>query len=180
MYNFYLKTVTFISTSQKMPNLLRTERMSEDEIEFLKRRYIKESKNFYTGMKWLLVAILMMPFLVLLVHRYYDGNDGLSDKEVWLYAQLIMMAIYIFALAITYFRLLHPYVQDLKLQEKVVETVLILEKKFMPQNNTYHFYINSEPTYSIEVDQDTFLYYHIQDAINIEYTRHSEIYLGYF
>lgn len=180
MYHFYLKTVTFILTSVKMPNMLRTEHMSEDELEFLKRRYIKESKHFYTGMRWLLLAIVIMPLLILLIHLYIDNGDGLSHGAVWMYAQIILIIIYLFSFAVTYFRLLHPYVRDLKRELKVIETVIILEKKFMPQNNSYHFYINSEPTYSIEVDQDTFLNYEVHDAVNIEYAGNTEIYLGYF
>ena len=50
----------------------------------------------------------------------------------------------------------------------------------MPQNDSYHFYINSEPTYSIEVDALVYQAFGINDEINIEYVRYSEIYLGYF
>lgn len=161
-------------------NPYHLERMEEDELAFLERRYIQESKQFYLGMKWTLLVMMVFPLFVVLFHQCMDKKDGLSNREIWIYMQCGTLILYIFVFLGGYLRLLLPYVRDLKTQNKVVEQAMIIDKKFMPQNNSYHFYLNSQHCYSIEVSADIFESLQVQDEICVEYAGHTEIYLGYF
>lgn len=161
-------------------NPYRLEMMEEDELAFIEGRYIRESKHFYLGMRWMLLIIVVLPLLLILLHQHVERKDGLSNAEVWFYAQCVTLLIYLFVFIFGYVRLLLPYVRDLKKKCKVVEQVLITEKKYMPQNNSYHFYINSLNRISIEVNDEHFNTLQVNDELCIEYAGYTEIYLGYF
>jgi uncharacterized integral membrane protein len=163
-----------------MLNLVRYEPFDDDELAFIQRRYDTASKPFYLGMRWFLKITILVPVLILLLHFFFPNNDEISNAQVWFYAQLIMLLIFLLAFTAGYMRFLFSLVRDLHQKQKTIETVTIHEKKFMPQNNSYHFYIYSKTTVSIEVDAATFLYYEVNDSLNIEYARHTQIFLGYF
>ena len=69
---------------------------------------------------------------------------------------------------------------DLLAQVKVIEVNQITRKQYMPQNNTYYFYIQSPARLSIEVTQQDFYRLNEGDEVSIEYALHSKLYLGYF
>jgi hypothetical protein len=50
----------------------------------------------------------------------------------------------------------------------------------MPLNNTYHFYLDNALKYSIEVSEDDFHRFEVNDEINIEYATYSKEYFGYY
>jgi hypothetical protein len=80
----------------------------------------------------------------------------------------------------TYRRSLLDIRKDLNEKTKIVESSLITEKKFMPLNNTYHFYLDNAFKYSIEVSEDDFHRFEVNDEINIEYATYSKEYFGYY
>ena len=104
----------------------------------------------------------------------------MSFKEAYWYAQITMVLMFIFVMMATYTRKLLFINLDLKHQQKMIESVEIIQKKFMPQNQSFHFYIKSQIKLSIEVTQNDFLKFIEGDEINIEYSKYSKEYFGYF
>lgn len=62
----------------------------------------------------------------------------------------------------------------------MIEKTHITEKKYMPQNDSYYFYLDSPTKLSIEVSQDDYRKLDIGDEINIEFGRYSKEYFGYY
>jgi hypothetical protein len=91
-----------------------------------------------------------------------------------------MALMFLFVMMATYARKLLFINLDVKHQQKIIESVEIIQKKFMPQNQSFHFYIKSQIKMSIEVTQDDFLKFEEGDEINIEYSKYSKEYFGYF
>lgn len=161
-------------------NLQRFEPLEPDELEFLQTRYRTGARQFYSLMKYLLVAVVLIPLFFLLLHDLFVLVDEFTSTQVWFFGQLTTLTLFFVAFIAGYVKVIHPFESDLKKKVKVVETTLVHEKKFMPHNATYHFYVHAEPIYTIEVDADTYHRFEVSDEINIEYTPRTEIFLGYF
>ncbi|MBK7689989.1 MAG: hypothetical protein IPJ31_02340 [Bacteroidetes bacterium] len=69
---------------------------------------------------------------------------------------------------------------DAQRQTKTIERCLVLEKKAISINQSYHIFIDSKVKYSIEVVENDYDLYEIGDEINIEYSTYDKEYLGYF
>ena len=181
MYKFYSTLIInfFNFISNMRLKTIRIEPLSNDEIDFLSATQAKERRAFYFGMKIMIVVCLAMPlFVAYIVH--FEDKPILTFKEAYCYAQIIMALIFIFILLASYIRKLLFIDLDLKHQQKIIEGVEIMQKKFMPQNQRFYFYINSRIKLSIEVTQNDFLQFVEGDEINIEYSQYSKEYFVYF
>jgi hypothetical protein len=92
----------------------------------------------------------------------------------------ILLFISGFSTYCTYALFLRNIQRDIRLRTKTIETNHITRKLHIPQNGTYHFYIDSATKLSIEVSQYDFNSYNEGDELSIEYSTHSREYLGYF
>lgn len=75
---------------------------------------------------------------------------------------------------------LYKVQQDIKHGTKIIESVHITRKQYMPSTNTYYFYLSSPVKLSIEVSEEDYRSLDKDDEVNIEYTSYSQQYLGYF
>lgn len=158
---------------------IRLEPLTEDEINFLSQKQEKESRAYYFGMKIMAGVCILLPLGIANI-IILDETQNLSFWEAYLYAQIIMLIIFILVMMATYIRKLFYINQDLKHRQKIIESTEITQKKFMPHNQSFHFYINSQIKLSIEVSQEDFLNFVEGDEINIEYSQYSKEYFGYF
>jgi hypothetical protein len=150
-----------------LPAHIRLEPLEPDELDFLTQRYLTTARQFYALMRYLIVAVIFVPV------------SDFTNQQIWLCGQATTLGLFLLAYLTGYLHSIRPYQLELKQKQKIVETTIITEKKFMAINNTYHFYI-SEPMYSIEVEPDAYNQYDTNDEINVEYLPHTKIYLGYF
>jgi len=81
---------------------------------------------------------------------------------------------------LSYTNTLGRLIKDIKRRRKIVERSEITSKRYMKENNTFHFYISSPTRLSIEVSREDFEDYKEGDEINIEYGKASKTYFGYF
>lgn len=154
------------------------EPLEEEEILFLQRRCDKESKEFMFAMNVLLKAAVIIP-LIAAIFYYLRYEDTKMMLQAFLYALAITTILITIAGISSYFRALHSLRNDLKEKTKVIESALITEKKYMALNNTWHFYTNSRVKYSIEVSEDDYHRFEVNDEINLEYAHNSLEYFGY-
>ena len=81
---------------------------------------------------------------------------------------------------LSYANTLGKIIKDIKRRIKIIERSEITSKRYMKENNTFHFYISSPTRLSIEVNKEDFGEYKEGDEINIEYGKISKTYFGYF
>lgn len=128
----------------------------------------------------LAIAVVLMPLMVVLFYYMFDELKDITLTMVWQYAQLITFVIFLLGGLFGYLRMVRPYQQDLKYTDKTIEQVHVLQKKFMPQNKSFHVFIPSDVRMSVEVNETFFNQIQPGDEMSIEYSRYGEIYLGYF
>jgi len=153
--------------------------MEEDEVAFITKLHAKESRGFMFGLNLMLAAVVLISFIVAMVYYIRFERTDIMLKA-FLYALCISIMFFVIVSLLSYKRALLNVRKDLNEKTKIIESCLITEKKFMPLNNTFHFYINSTFKYSIEVDVVDFRRFEVNDEINIEYSTYSREYFGYF
>ena len=162
-----------------MINTIRIEPLEDDEFDFIQKRYDKESKAYMFGMNMILLASVLVPLGAALFYYLRFHQTDIMIKA-FLYALSVTA---LFSLIVGFFgyqRSLADLKKDLKSHSKLVESCLITEKKYMSLNHTYHFFLDSVFKYSIEVSEEDFNRFQEQDEINIEYTKYSREYFGYY
>ncbi len=162
-----------------MHSTIQIEPMEEDEIAFIEKKYNKESKAYMYAMNRLLIIIAVIPFIIALVYFIATGRKDDLFK-VYFIGLGALLGLFSLAATLSYRHKLRNYKLDFIEKNKIVESVTIQSVKHMPMNDTYHFYINSQYKYSIEVSESFFHQYQPGDEINIEYSVHSREYFGYF
>ncbi len=162
-----------------MSNSIRIEPLEPDELTFIQKRCVFESKAYMFGMNMFLLATVAIPFGVALA--YYLKFERVDVMlKAFFYALCITTVLFSVISFFSYKRSLSDIKKDAKEKTKIIEASLITEKKFMQQNNSYHFYLNSDIKYTIEVNESDFQRFETGDEINIEYARYSREYFGYF
>lgn len=170
------------------------EGLNEDELSFLKSKYQKDWKDFMNSYKiiTLMCTVFSIVLLALFLFIYwlepeqstdYPEDNPLTLADILLTAGLGFLTILLLiniSFGIRYQTYILPIKRDLQSEEKIIEQARIINKKFMPQNQTFHFYIDSPGKLSIEVDQTTFRSLQVGDEINLEYTERSKVNFGYF
>jgi hypothetical protein len=162
-----------------MNSIIHIEPMEEDEIAFIEKKYNQESKAYMYAMNRLLIIIAVIPFIIALIYYVATGNKQVLFK-VYFIGLGALLCLFSLAAIMSYRHKLLKYKNDFTFKNKIVETVTIESVKYMSMNNTYHFYINSQFKYSIEVSESFFHQYQPGDEINIEYSVHAGEYFGYF
>ncbi len=147
---------------------------------------LTNKKNFKRGVFWVTVVFLLIITLGIIANAFIKPVDeSYAPAEVispTIYALIIssILVFYGLIIYIAYIVNVRPLLRDLHGNVKIIEQVLIQEKKYMPQNNTHHLYVKSALRLSIEVSAQDFQNYHLGDEINLEFTPNANIYLGYY
>jgi hypothetical protein len=155
------------------------EPLNDDERAFLKRVEVKERGSIFKAVQILMSICFILPFAMawgeaivgkpnpFSVLRYFTGVAILG----FLSAGGVFFA---------YRSKLYQLQRDLRESTKTVERTTITRKRYMPQNDTCYFYLNSPTKLSIEVSLEHFEQWQDGDELSIEYATNSKEYLGYF
>ncbi len=162
-----------------MANVLCTEKLEDDEAAFIILKYQKASKDYLRIMNLFLVSCGFFPLLMGVIFSVIAGDLNVF-LQVFVTSLVSLIFFFIVVASIYYYLFLFRKYLDAQRQTKTIERCLILEKKSLSMNRTFHIYINSKMKYSIEVSENDFHQYEIGDEINIEYSTYDKEYLGYF
>lgn len=155
------------------------EQLDTEELAFLVKKEARDKTMMYKLIRVLMVFCFVIPFIA----TWFRATDGVPDPFSYTYyfSGVLFLACFSgFAVFVSYRRTLYKIEQDIRHRTKTIERTHITRKQFMPQNNTYYFYLNSPNKLSIEVKQEDFHAMQNGDELNIEYTTYSKFYLGYF
>lgn len=162
-----------------MSHLLSIEPLDAAEAEFVMKRYDEASKEYMRLMNLTLISAGLMPVLVALLF-WLSSAEIDRVVQVFIVLFISLLAFFIVVAVIFYFQQVYNKYKDSVAQTKTVESCIILEKRTVAINLTYHFYLDSRVNNSIEVSVEVYDRYAIGDEINIEYTTHDKMYIGYF
>lgn len=167
--------------------------MNQDEVAFLTRRLKSEKIKFGKSYKLtffislavvILIAILM--YLMHVIEPKKPDDEHITEITPALILEIAGISFLgICSLFSTiflglYYQSIFLLAKDIRRKIKIVEQANILDKKYMPHNDTYHLILDSPKRYTMEVDRDFYHHYHIGDEVNLEYARFTKIDFGYF
>lgn len=155
------------------------EPLEEEEIVFLSRKELRERKQFYNLIRIVMTLSFVIPFIVAWV-RAFDGDEGAFSYLFYFSGVCLLLCFSGLVIFLAYNRTLRRVQADIRKQTKTIENTRIVRKQYMPHNNKYYFYLDSPNKLSIEVKERDYLRFESGDELNIEYTTHAELYLGYF
>ncbi len=155
------------------------ETMDAEELAFLQRRELLERTQFMRVLKVIMVVCFICPFGISWGRAIAGVANPFSYTHYFL-GVLFLLCFSGFILYLSYYRDLRKIRSDLHHQTKTVEQTQITRKQYMPQNNMHYFYLASPTKLSIEVSPDDYETMQLGDELNIEYTTHAKLYLGYF
>jgi len=155
------------------------EPLSPDELDFLRRKVAQDKRQFYKVLRVLLVLSFVCPFIVAWIRAFIGVPNPFSYGFFFLGVGFLL-AFSATTAYVSYYYFLRKVVQDLRANEKIIERAHITGKRYMPQTNSYHFYLDSPTRLSIEVSEPDYKLLKEGDEVNIEYTTVSKMYLGYF
>lgn len=150
------------------------------------RMALTNKRNFIRGISWVSIIYFFIIGIALFMVTNLESTDPLIVEEekdsmnVYIGVIAGLLILYFFIIFSAYTINVKPLLKDLKGNVKAIELVSIREKKYMPQNNSYHLYVRSLNRASIEVTEKEFRQYELGDEINLEFTPHANIYLGYY
>lgn len=155
------------------------EPLDEDERAFLRRREAKERSNLVRTVQILMSICFLLPFAMAWGEAIAGRPNPFSPLRyftgVGILGMLSAGGVYI-----AYRSKLLRLHQDLRHNTKTVERTIITRKRYMPQNDTCYFFLDSPTKLSIEVSPEHFEQWQPGDELSIEYTTYSKEYLGYF
>jgi len=155
------------------------EPLETDEIVFLVKKEEKERKQYYRVFSLLMVLSFIIPFAGAW-YRAYDGAPNAFSMPRFFVSAAILLAISASALYLVYKVNLRKVQTDIKERTKTIECAHVVRKLYMPQNNSYFLYLDSKNKLSIEVGENDYHRLDTGDEVNIEFTTHARLYLGYF
>lgn len=169
-------------------NKHKTLPLETDELSFLTTKYRRLSKSFWRVITFMTIVGVSLPLLVLMALNLMpptEEKDQQYREEHFPNIIFVLTAVFLLALIIlggyySYKRTIGKIRKDISEKNKIVERTVITQKIFMPHNNSFHFYIESEKKNSIEVSMNDYQAFEKGDEINIEYSKYSEEYFGYF
>jgi hypothetical protein len=159
--------------------VIHVEPLEPDELDFLVKKEHKERAQYYQFFSIMMFLSFLIPF-VGSWYRAYDGAPDAFSKTKFFLGAGILMSLSAGAVYYAYRRDLRKLRLDLRKHTKTIEVTHIKTKKYMPQNNSYHFYLQTTTRMSIEVSQAEFYRLNEGDEITIEYATHSKFYLGHY
>jgi len=154
------------------------ERLSPAERAFLKKRAHREWRGWKRALLGLAIVCLLLPVAV----GWTWDRDGVRQPfspERYGWGLALLGGLAGTGAALAYRRGLGRIRADLRSGHKRVEQARITRKVYMAQNDTAYFYLDSPSKLSIEVSGEDYRHFNTGDEVNIEYTEHSKIYLGY-
>ena len=155
------------------------EPLSNEELDFLLKKRDKERKQFFRILSVLMVISFVIPF----AGAWYlaaDGSENAFSVLRYFGFTAFLLSFSGLAVYVSHGLSLRKLNLDIKTGIKTVELSHVVRKQYMPQNKSYHFYIDSANRLSVEVSQDEFYNMDVGDEISIEFTTHANIFLGYF
>jgi hypothetical protein len=162
-----------------MQNEYYTEPLEVSEFDFLAKKAEQEKRLYKKILIALQVGCIIFSFGG--AWKYIvKGNLSVFSWENYFITLLILSSISAAAIWFSIYNNLRKISLDLRYKTKIIERALIKRKTFLPQNNTFHFYLNSFEKLSIEVDEEHFNELTEGDEVNIEYSSNAHIYFGYF
>lgn len=155
------------------------EPLDSEERAFLKRKEARDRHQLYKTVRILVIISFIFPFGM----AWGKAIAGLPNP--FSYANyFIGVGLLLFLTGggtfMAYRSNLYRVHQDLRRGTKTVERALITRKRFMPQINTYFFFLDSPTKLSIEVSRHHFDLLEAGDEVNIEYSTYGKTYFGYF
>lgn len=155
------------------------EPLNEDELAFLEKKERRERYHFYRTIRVIMIVCFIIPFIIAWVSALAGAPNAFSYRKYFAGVAFLLgfagLCIYL-----SYYYYLRKTQVDIRTHTKTIERAHITEKKFMPQNNTYYFFLDSPTKLSIEVSDADYHRLNEGDEVNIEYTTVSKMYLGYF
>jgi hypothetical protein len=157
-----------------------TEPLTRDETHFLKTRQHTGIRQLYKLARICMLLSFVIPFAGAWIRAARAGDP--SEFSVLRYFLLVFWLLVVSSVicGIMYWRMIRPLRRDLQGGEKVVELATIDRKVFMPQDGSYHLYVNSLILLSMEVNAQAYLMLEAGDEVNILYAPYSKLHLGYF
>ena len=155
------------------------EPLEPDELAFVQKKEQRDVKQYYQFFRVLMFLSFIIPF----AGTWYSASDGNANPfspGKYFAITGILLSISGFATWIAYKRGPAKLHYDITHRTKTIEQTHISRKVYMPQTNTYHFYLNSPNMLSIEVSNTDYHRMKEGDEVNIEYTTSAKLYLGYF
>lgn len=159
--------------------IIHNEPLEADELTFLQKKEEKERAQYYKVFSILMVVSFLFSYAGSW-YRAYEGAPNAFSLVKFFVCVVILLCLTGGAVYFTYRRDLHKLQMDIKNRTKTIEITHIKNKKYMPQNKTYHFYLESANRMSIEVSQAEFYELNEGDEVTIEYTSCSRHYLGHY
>lgn len=155
------------------------EPMQEDELAFLKRKEVRDRRQFYRTIRILLLICFILPF-AMAWGTAIAGLENPFSYGSYFTGVGVLLFLTLGGAWMAYRSNLYKIYLDLSRGTKTIERSIITRKRFMAQTNTCFFYLNSPVKLSIEVSQQDYERLDAGDEINIEYSTHSRAYFGYF
>lgn len=155
------------------------EPLAPDELSFLVRKESRDRAQMYRVARVFLFLCFICSFFVACVRAMLGADDPFNYRDYFLGVGFLI-AFSGMGLYMGYTRFLRQTQRDIRRGTKTIERSYIQRKVYMPENNSYYFYIDSPNRLSIEVNDQDYHRLDIGDEVNIEYTTVSRMYLGYF
>lgn len=153
--------------------------LNKDELSFLRKKEMKDRKQLYNVMQILMVFCFVCPFAGAWI-KALKGDELAFSYFYYFIGVLFLLLLSGVGVYVSYRTQLYKVQQDIKHNTKTIETTQITRKQYMPNNDTYYFYLSSPVKLSIEVSEDDYRRLGKGDELNIEYTSYTQMYLGYF
>jgi hypothetical protein len=155
------------------------EPLKEGELSFLEKKEGKERRQYYVVFRILMIMSFVFPFIGSW-YRAYEGAPNAFSYTRFFVSTIILLGISGFATYLSY-RTYHRKMRlDIRDKTKTIETSRITKKVAIPAKKAYYFYTESKVKLSIEVSEEYYVSLNEGDEVSIEYTTHSQLYLGYF
>ena len=169
---------------------INEEPMDDSEVAYLVKMRDEQLPLLYRTIRIFVILCITLPCLlgvVMLLFRSFSSRiprpgDGPPPNIllVCFLGFLGLSCVIGISTYMSYTNTLGQLIKDIKKRRKIVERSEIISKRYMKENNTFHFYISSPTRLSIAVSREDFEDYKEGDEINIEYGKVSKTYFGYF
>ncbi len=153
--------------------------LEPDELKFLVEKEEKERTQFYKVARYCMFLSFICPFGVAWV-RALEGDEKAFSPLIYFIGVTFLLGLSALGIYMAAKRTLLKVQADIRHKTKTVEHAHITRKQYMPQNDTYYFYLDSPNKLSIEVSGNDYHQLTEGDELSIEYTTHAQLYLGYF
>lgn len=158
---------------------IHKEALTPEELQFLKDKDEKETRAFFRAVRVFMFICFIIPFIVAWM-RAMDGDENPFELGAYFMGVTFLLCFTGLCAWLAYRRSLQKVKADIRHNSKTIERTRITRRQYMPQNNTYYFYLSSPNKLSIEVSESDYYMLKDGDELNIEYSTHAKLYFGYF